>query len=245
MGNISKGKLWVKYFFTEHELEQLVKLGIYHPVASFKWAAPIVSVFKGDGSIHICEAYKQTANKEANCDQYPNQIYFCYIEWEEGGRWWWWVHKTRFEPSLSATSFTKFKRTLHHKHSQRTLSTHQVTIWGTLSTWDISERLCLKLQKCLFMQYEVVYLGSKNNKNGVFPVKEKTVIIKNAEEPKNASELKSYLGLMNYYHRHFQGFTDTLEPLHNLLRKGVKWEWQEIEKMHLRKGKKSWMKQTF
>ena len=157
-----------------------------------------------------------------------------------------WVHKTRFEPSLAATSsFTKFKRTAHHKHSQRTLSTHQVTIWGTLSTWNISERLCLKLQKCVFMQYEVVYLGFKNNKNGVFPVKEKTVVIKNAEEPKNASELKSYLGLMNYYHWHFQGFTDTLEPLHNLLRKGVKWEWQELEKMHLRKGKKSWMKQTF
>ena len=32
------------------------------------------------------------------------------------------------------------KRTTHHKHSQRTLSTHQVTIWGTFSIWDISER---------------------------------------------------------------------------------------------------------
>ena len=169
-------------------------------MASSKWATPIVSVFKGDGSICISGDYKQSANKEANCNKYPNQRHFCYIEWEEG-RGGGGVHKTRFEPSLAATSsFTKFKRTAHHKHSQRTLSTHQVTIWGTLSTWNISERLCLKLQKCVFMQYEVVYLGFKNNKNGVFPVKEKTVVIKNAEEPKNASELKSYLGLMNYYH---------------------------------------------
>ena len=83
--------------------------------------------------------------------------------------------------------------------------------------------LHLKLQKCVLMQDEVVYVGFKINKNGLFPVKEKIVAIKNAEESKNISELKSFLGLLDYYHRHFQGFADTLEPLHNL-RKGVKWE---------------------
>ena len=85
------------------------------------------------------------------------------------------------------------------------------------------------------MQDEVVYLWFKINKNWVFPVKEKTVAIKSAEEPRNVSVLKSFLGLLNYYHRHFQGFTHTLEPLHNLLRKRVEWEWQEREKMYLRK----------
>ena len=84
--------------------------------------------------------------------------------------------------------------------------------------------LHLNLQKCVFMQDEVVNLGFKINKNGIFPVKEKIVAIKNAEEPKNVSELKSFLGLLNYYHTHFQDFADTFEPLHNLLRNGVKWE---------------------
>ena len=36
---------------TEHELEQLVKLGIYCPMASSNWAVPILPVFKRDGSI--------------------------------------------------------------------------------------------------------------------------------------------------------------------------------------------------
>ena len=40
--------------------------------------------------------------------------------------------------------------------------------------------LRLKLQKCVFMQDELVYLGFKINKNGIFPVKEKIVAIKNA-----------------------------------------------------------------
>ena len=43
---------------------------------------------------------------------------------------------------------------------------------------------------------------------------------------------------MNYYHRHFQDFADRFEPLHNLLRKGVKWEWQEQEKNAFEKAKK-------
>ena len=40
------------------------------------------------------------------------------------------------------------------------------------------------------MQDEVVYLWFKINKNVVFPVKEKTVAIKNTEEPRNFSALK-------------------------------------------------------
>ena len=106
---------------------------------------------------------------------------------------------------------------------------HFNNLWNVLKI-IYDNGLRLKLQKCVFMQDEVVYLRFKINKNGIFPVKEKIVAIKNAEEPKHFSELKSFLGLLNYYHRHFQGFIDTLEPLHNLLRKVVKWEWQEREK---------------
>ena len=55
----------------EHELDRLVNLGIYQPVASSKWAAPIVPVLKGDGGIRICGDYKQTVSKAADCDKYP------------------------------------------------------------------------------------------------------------------------------------------------------------------------------
>ena len=47
---------------------------------------------------------------------------------------------------------------------------------------------------------------------------------------KNVSELKTFLVSSNYYHRHFQGFADTLEPLDNLLRKGLKNENKYIKK---------------
>ena len=106
-------------------------------MASSKWAVPIVPVFKGDGSIHICGDYKQTVNKAADFDKYPIPKTEGIFATLNGGK----VHKTRFQSSLSPTSsFTTFKRTAHYKHSQRTLSTHQITIWGTFSIWNILER---------------------------------------------------------------------------------------------------------
>ena len=57
----------------EHELDRLVNLGIYQPVASSKWAAPFIPVLKGDSGIQICGNYKQIVNKAADCDKYPIQ----------------------------------------------------------------------------------------------------------------------------------------------------------------------------
>ena len=48
-----------------------------------------------------------------------------------------------------------------------------------------------------FMQPEVMFLCYRVNKDGVFPLHEK-VDFKNAESPKSVTELKSYIGSINY-----------------------------------------------
>ena len=45
--------------------------------------------------------------------------------------------------------------------------------------------LKLKLQKCVFMQPEVMYLGYRINKDGIFCLPEKVEFIKNANSSKN------------------------------------------------------------
>ena len=69
------------------------------------------------------------------------------------------------------------------------------------------------------MADEIIYLGFKINKNGVTPAKENIENIKTTKEQRNVSELKSFLGLIYYYHRYFKNFSETLKPLHELLRK--------------------------
>ena len=55
----------------EKELDRLLSEGVLEPVQFSKWAAPIVSVVKQDGSISICGDYKQTVNQASFVDPYP------------------------------------------------------------------------------------------------------------------------------------------------------------------------------
>ena len=55
----------------EAELKRLEAKGIIEKVPHSKWAAPIVSVPKGDGKIRICGDYKVTINQSLQVDQYP------------------------------------------------------------------------------------------------------------------------------------------------------------------------------
>ena len=57
-------------------------------------------------------------------------------------------------------------------------------------------------QKCAFMVNEVVYLGQKINSQGIQPIQEKVRAIADAPSPKNVSEVRSYLGMINYYQKY-------------------------------------------
>lgn len=48
-----------------------------------------------------------------------------------------------------------------------------------------------------------------------------------APAPTNVTELKSYLGLLNYYGRFLPSLSTLLAPLHELLRRDVHWFWKE------------------
>ena len=77
--------------------------------------------------------------------------------------------------------------------------------------------LHLKREKCAFMMEEVVYLGQKINRQGIQPIEEKVRAITEAPAPKNVSEVRSYLGMINYYQRYLPNLSTILAPLHSLL----------------------------
>ena len=54
---------------------------------------------------------------------------------------------------------------------------------------------------------------------------EKVKAVVKAPKPKNVTELKSYLGLLNYYSCFISNLSTTLQPLNKLLCKGNKWTW--------------------
>ena len=85
--------------------------------------------------------------------------------------------------------------------------------------------LHLKLPKCEFLKPEVVYLGLKISAVGLQTVEQKINAVKKAPTPGKVSELRSFLGMVQYYHSFLPGLVTMLVPLHKLLQKGMQWEW--------------------
>lgn len=97
--------------------------------------------------------------------------------------------------------------------------------------------LRLKRAKCLFMNEEVMFLGHKVDATGLHPVQEKVQAIKEAPTPSNVTELKAYLGLLNYYNKFLPKLSTVLAPVHKLLKKETKWKWGEAQQAAFEKSK--------
>ena len=59
--------------------------------------------------------------------------------------------------------------------------------------------LKLNRAKCIFMAPSVEYLGHVIDKNGLHPTREKVKAIEEARSPTSVTELRVFLGLLNYY----------------------------------------------
>ena len=77
----------------------------------------------------------------------------------------------------------------------------------------------LKKEKCVFMVPSVEYLGHRISKEGLQPADDKVRAILEAPQPTNVSELKAFLGLVNYYRKFMQNLAAVLAPLYTLLKK--------------------------
>lgn len=85
--------------------------------------------------------------------------------------------------------------------------------------------LRLRRDKCDFLQPSIVYLGHKIDKDGIHPTTDKVKAIKAAPAPRDVGELRSFLGLVQYYHKFLPDLATILHPLHKLLKKHHKWMW--------------------
>ena len=85
--------------------------------------------------------------------------------------------------------------------------------------------LRLKRSKCRFMQPILECLGYRVDKTGIYPVKAKVQAVQEAPAPTNVTELRAYLGLLNFYGKFLPNLSTELEPLYRLLRKNQRWKW--------------------
>ena len=97
----------------------------------------------------------------------------------------------------------------------------------------------LKHNKCHFMLPSVEYLGHCISAQRLQPSIEKVQAINKAPAPTNVSQLKSFLGSLNYYCKFLPNLSSTLAPLYKLLQKNTKWCWDTIQQQAFQKAKES------
>ena len=84
-----------------------------------------------------------------------------------------------------------------------------------------------KWAKCKLFKSSVNFLGHRIDKDGVHPTTEKLEAIVRAPAPRNIQQLRSFLGLINYYGKFIPNASTILNPLNKLLRKDTPWNWSK------------------
>lgn len=87
--------------------------------------------------------------------------------------------------------------------------------------------LRLNVKKCCFFQERISYLGFSIDKDGLSKNKDKVAAVLEAPVPKDVSEVRAFVGIVNYYSKFIRSFAHLMEPLYALLRKDVKFMWSD------------------
>lgn len=84
-------------------------------------------------------------------------------------------------------------------------------------------------KKCQFLKPYVEYLGHVVGQGEVRVVKKKVDAVLKMKRPKNQKEVRSFLGLVNWYRAFIKGCAEKAVPLSRLLQKHTKFKWGEEE----------------
>ena len=85
--------------------------------------------------------------------------------------------------------------------------------------------LTLNRSKCEFSKGRLEFFGYVFSEDGISPDPKKVEDIVNLQAPTNASEVRSFLGMVNYYARFIPDYATKTEPLRRLTHKGKPWSW--------------------
>ena len=99
--------------------------------------------------------------------------------------------------------------------------------------------LTLNADKCWFQISKIEFIGYVLSEKGIAPTEEKVKAVLEAKEPATASEVRSFLGLVNFCSRFIPDLATTAEPLKRLTRKNVAFSWENDQKIAFERVKEN------
>jgi hypothetical protein len=85
------------------------------------------------------------------------------------------------------------------------------------------------LAKCVFFKRELAYLGHVVGRDGLKVDPKKVKVVEDWPSPKNAQDVRRFLGLANYFRKFIQNYSNMAAPLTALTGTQSQWSWGERE----------------
>ncbi|XP_053662042.1 uncharacterized protein K02A2.6-like [Anopheles marshallii] len=250
----------------EKELDRLEALNVITPVDYSDWAAPIVVVRKGNGSIRICGDYSTGLNSALQSYEYPLPLpddifaklaqckFFSKIDLSDA------FLQVEIDAKYRPLLTINTHRGLYHYNRlppgikiapaafQQLIDTMLAGLRGTSGYMDdvivggktesehdenllnLFHRIrdygfTIRAEKCAFKTHQIEYLGFIVDCRGLRPNPAKIEAILKLPAPTNVSEVRSFLGAVNYYGRFVPKMRDLRYPLDVLLKNETSFIW--------------------
>ena len=81
--------------------------------------------------------------------------------------------------------------------------------------------------KCEFYKEKITFCGHDINNEGLHKTTDKTAAMVNAPRPQSVAEVRSFQGLVNYYHKFLPNLATILHPLNQMLESNYQWNWTD------------------
>lgn len=88
-------------------------------------------------------------------------------------------------------------------------------------------RLCARLRKCAFNRVAITYLGHVIDEQGRRPDPRKVAVVEKWPQPRDIHEIRSFLGLTNFFRKYIRSYSAISGALTNLTRTTVPYVWDE------------------
>jgi len=88
-------------------------------------------------------------------------------------------------------------------------------------------KIRINFEKCAFLKDQISYCGYIISKKGILKEPKKIEAVQKMPRPTNITQLRAFIGLVNYYGRFIEHLSNKLYPLNNLLKKNVNFNWSK------------------